>query len=91
MLNVANTHGLVCGYSVDNSGEMTAVAWSGMDAALAAEGALVWLHFDQADAGARGSKRRALACSASSVIYTMSSLRSRISWTCCDSISIIAA
>jgi zinc transporter len=51
--DIDDTLGLVCGYSVDNSGEMTTITWTDMDSALAAEGASVWLHFDQADAGAR--------------------------------------
>ena len=33
---------------------MSAVEWTEMDEAISAEGALVWLHFDQADARARG-------------------------------------
>ncbi len=45
--------GLVCGYSVNTSGEMTAVAWDDMDRSLAVEDMLVWLHFDQSDPAAR--------------------------------------
>jgi zinc transporter len=45
--------GLVCGYSVSTSGEMTRVTWGSMDQVLAAEDTLVWLHFDQSDAAAR--------------------------------------
>ncbi len=53
MVNIADTQGLVCGYSVDDAGEIAVVNWADMDAALAAEGAMIWLHFDQADQGAR--------------------------------------
>jgi zinc transporter len=47
------TKGLVCGYSVDESGRMSELDPSQIDAALQAEGLLVWLHFDQGDAEAR--------------------------------------
>ncbi|MCW6508816.1 CorA family divalent cation transporter [Lichenifustis flavocetrariae] len=53
MLDLVDSHGLVCGYRVDASGDMSEVEWSDMDAALAADDSLVWLHFDQADARAR--------------------------------------
>lgn len=53
MLELVDHHGLVCGYRVDASGEMSPVEWVDMDAALSADDALVWLHFDQADARAR--------------------------------------
>ena len=51
---IGNTRsGLVCGYSVNMVGEMTHVAWSDVDQALAVEDALVWLHFDQLNTTAR--------------------------------------
>ena len=53
MLELADHKGLVCGYRVDASGEIKQVEWTDMDAALSVEGAVVWLHFDQADARAR--------------------------------------
>ena len=45
--------GLVCGYSVDSAGNVETVGWAGMDAALAREDLLVWLHFDQGDKAAQ--------------------------------------
>ena len=45
--------GLVCGYSVDASGEMSTVGWTDMDQVLLVEDTLVWLHFDQSDPAAR--------------------------------------
>ena len=45
--------GLVCGYRVDQAGNMDVVAPDAMDEALAAEDTLVWLHFDQVDEDAR--------------------------------------
>lgn len=53
MLDILDAHGLVCGYRVDASGEMDAIEWDAIDAAVADDTALVWLHFDQADARAR--------------------------------------
>lgn len=48
-----DSEGLVCGYSADGAGGIEPVDWNGMDAALAEDGNLVWLHFDQAHTGAR--------------------------------------
>lgn len=53
MLNAADASGLVCGYRVDSVGRMEELAWQDMDAALAAEENVVWLHFNQTDPGAR--------------------------------------
>ena len=53
MVELVDHHGLVCGYRVDATGEMTPVEWTDMDEALSADGSLVWLHFDQADGRAR--------------------------------------
>ena len=53
MLDIAESNGLVCGYRVDASGGMTVIGWADIEPALAAEDALVWLHFDQVDARAR--------------------------------------
>ena len=53
MLNLADASGLVCGYRVDGAGRMEELGWADMDAALAAEENVVWLHFNQTDARAR--------------------------------------
>lgn len=53
MLDIADSHGLVCGYRVDPAGDMASIEWPAIDAALADDDALVWLHFDQADGRAR--------------------------------------
>lgn len=53
MLDKVDTEGLVCGYMVDAAGRMQTVDWAGMDAALAEESSLVWLHFNQAEPAAR--------------------------------------
>ena len=53
MLDVPDQHGLVCGYRVDPGGVVRNLDRSDIDEALAADGTLVWLHFDQADARAR--------------------------------------
>jgi zinc transporter len=53
MSEIADTQGLVCGYSVDSSGRMTNIDMIHVDDVLAADDALVWLHLDQADARAR--------------------------------------
>ena len=45
--------GLVCGYVVDSSGCLSVLQWERMDAALADEDQVVWLHFDQANPMAR--------------------------------------
>jgi len=52
-VDCASVTGLVCGYRVDQAGNMDVVTPAGMDDALAAEDTLVWLHFDQADDAAR--------------------------------------
>jgi zinc transporter len=53
MADVMSRRGLVCGYGVDLSGKMTEIEPSEIDAVLAAEDMMVWLHFDQADVEAR--------------------------------------
>ena len=53
MIDIDDSHGLVCGYRVDASGEMTTIDWRDMDTALAQDDSLVWLHFNQADVRAR--------------------------------------
>jgi zinc transporter len=53
MLDKAEDNGLVCAYQVDETGQMKELAWADMDAALATEDNVVWLHFNQADPRAR--------------------------------------
>ncbi len=53
MLDISDTGGLVCGYRVSSGGDMATVEWADMDAALADEEGIVWLHFNQANARAR--------------------------------------
>lgn len=42
-------HGLVCGYSVEHDGRLRTLGPESLADALADEGVMVWLHFDQAD------------------------------------------
>ena len=53
MADVVSRRGLVCGFGVDLSGTMTEIDPSEIDAVLASEDTMVWLHFDQSDAEAR--------------------------------------
>jgi zinc transporter len=48
-----NNPGLVCGYRVDRSGEMSELGWADIDSAIAMDDALIWLHFDQINTDAR--------------------------------------
>ncbi len=47
MLDIPEPNALVCGYRVDADGTMEDLAWGDMDAALAHEDSVVWLHFNQ--------------------------------------------
>ncbi|HEY4031148.1 MAG TPA: CorA family divalent cation transporter [Caulobacteraceae bacterium] len=49
----ASAEGLVCGYAVDGAGRLEALTAERVDAALADEDQVVWLHFDQAGPGTR--------------------------------------
>ena len=53
MLDQTDTTGLVCGYKVDTEGRMAELGWADMDAALANEDNVVWLHFNPTNARAR--------------------------------------
>lgn len=53
MVEIADPMGLICGYQVTALGDMKAVEWADMDAALADETSVVWLHFNLIDVRAR--------------------------------------
>jgi zinc transporter len=52
-VDTAPCSGLVCGYRVEQAGNVDLVGPDEIDEVLAAEDSLVWLHFDQADEQAR--------------------------------------
>ncbi|MCB8875942.1 transporter [Acidisoma silvae] len=53
MADKVGERGLVCGYSIDAGGNMNALAEADIDRSVTSTDALVWLHFDHADPGAR--------------------------------------
>ncbi len=53
MLDRLDDTGLVSGYRIDGEGQATELAWNDVEAAMADEASLVWLHFNLADARAR--------------------------------------